>query len=538
MSRFCSILFALFFGCSSLISSVVFANNSLINSARQNDADTLKTQLEALQKNNSAKASVNSTSPDGSSALLWAVYNSSEEMTSLLLAAGADPNIANNLDISPLLQAARNGETEILSLLLKAGAQVLSHDLTSEPVLLAGARSGSLETVKLLLENGAPVNLTEAFDQQSALMWAVAAGHHDVAKFLLDHDADPNLQTRVNELTKRKNADFTSGGFAALHWAVRNGDLKMIDLLVEHGAALSPINGDSVTPLMLAVVNDRLDVAAYMLELGADANDGSLYYATVMRDATTDWRAQDGTVYRHDFENKLSALELTRRLLEKGADPNKPFIGQMHNASMCCDVKVNVSGFYRAAEAADIAGMELMLQHGADVNWKPESQTRSVGIDGEETIASRTALMAAIRGGNGVGVDGGPNDLRYGPPPYREEGVRSPEMAVDLLLRHGADVTVAGPDGDTALHYAVKELNPTIIRALVAHGAQLDQTNNKGETALDQVRKMPRPSGTPGFYFEEPPAWPEEIVALLEELQDTQLQARQDEHSQQLARGQ
>jgi ankyrin repeat protein len=140
---------------------------------------------------------------------------------------------------------------------------------------------------------------------------------------------------------------------------------------VNEGAKLNSKNGDSATPMMLAIVNDRLDIASLLLELGADANDGSLYYATEMRDATTDWRAQDGTVFRADYPNKLDALALTKLLLEKGADPNLPFIGQLHNASMCCDTKVNVTAFYRAAEAADVEGLKLMLAHGANTAWKP-----------------------------------------------------------------------------------------------------------------------------------------------------------------------
>ena len=38
---------------------------------------------------------------------------------------------------------------------------------------------------------------------------------------------------------------------------------------------------------MIAIVNDRYDLAATLVELGADVNDGSLYHAVEMRDATT-----------------------------------------------------------------------------------------------------------------------------------------------------------------------------------------------------------------------------------------------------------
>ena len=67
---------------------------------------------------------VNLADPDGTTPLLWAVYNSSLELVQLLLDAGADPNVANSLDISPLLQASRNGDAGMISALLAKGANL------------------------------------------------------------------------------------------------------------------------------------------------------------------------------------------------------------------------------------------------------------------------------------------------------------------------------------------------------------------------------------------------------------------------------
>lgn len=464
-------------------------------------------------------ADVNVPEADGSTPLLWAVYNSSPELVTLLLDDGADPNIANDLGISPLLQASRYGNATMVAALLSHGARHTDTQSNTEPALMAAARSGNMETVQALLDAGADVNATEPLEHQTALMWAVAEGHLDIASRLLDEGADPNMQARVSELTERKNADFPSGGFTPLHWAARNGDDAMINLLLEHGADLNAKNGDSSTPMMLAIVNDRFDVAERLLQRGADANDGSLYFITEMRDATTDWRARDGTVFRADHPNKLSALDLTRILLEAGADPNKPFIGQMHNTSMCCDSKAYTTPFYRASVAADVDGMRLMLAHGADTDWAPAAEPRK-----EDDLATpagnagKTPLMMAINGAKGVGVSGGPNDLRQGPPDFRETGNRDTYHAVMVLLEAGADVNVRDPNQDTALHVAAKALHPGIVKALVAKGADLNAQNKDGLTPLQAVEKMEAPKGTPGFYFQAPPAQPVEIAALLREL--------------------
>jgi ankyrin repeat protein len=487
------------------------ASGTLASSARMDDLNEARQFIDA-------GADINLPEPDGTTPLLWAVYNMSPDLVKLLLEAGANPNIPNKLDITPLLQASRNGDAGIIAALLDSGASMNQQGLMTEPYLMAAARSGNVDAVKLLLDAGANPNATEPFEDQTALMWAAAEGHLDMVIALLDVGANPDIRARVTSLTERKNADFPSGGFAALHWAARNGDEAMMSLLIDRGADINIRNGDDSTPMMLAIVNDRFDTAAQLLKMGADANDGSLFYITEMRDATTDWRARDGTIYRWDHDNALSAIDLTRMLLDAGADPNKTMQMQMHNTSMCCDIKVDSTPFYRAAKAADLAGMELMLAHGADPNWKPASETRPVGIDGEEEIVSRSALMMAITGGKGVGVSGGPNDLRNGPPDFREEGVRDPVGAVKLLLAAGANVNVPGPDATTALHVAVNALQPDIVRELVAHGAAMDAKNDKDKTPLEVAEDMSPPTPRPGFYFEPPPAQPVEIVAILKDL--------------------
>ena len=132
-------------------------------------------------------------------------------------------------------------------------------------------------------------------------------------------------------LTTRKNADHATGGFTALMFAVRNGHENVVRALVKGGADLKAINGDGVTATSIAITNDRFDLARTLLDLGADPNDGALYFAVDMHDATTDMRAHDGSRLRADHPNQLTALDLIKLLLERGADPNKPFVGQIHN---------------------------------------------------------------------------------------------------------------------------------------------------------------------------------------------------------------
>lgn len=456
----------------------------LAAAAREADVETVRAVLRT-------GADVNAPDAEGTSALLWAAYNSSPELVAILLAAGADPNAASQFGVTPLLQAARNGDAATVRALLEGGADVTRAVREGETPLMAAARSGHVEIVAQLLAHGADPNAVEALQEQTALMWAAAEGHLPVVEALLTAGADPNRKARVSELTKRSTrTDFPTGGFTALMWAARNGNEVMVRRLIASGADVKATNGDGASAMMLAIVNDRFDMAATLLELGADANDGSLYYAVVMRDAPTDWRARDGSRLRADHPNSLTALDLISRLLEAGADPDKPFDGQMHSASMCCDPKASGTPFYRAAVAADVAALQLMVAHGADVEWTPKPVEGAPPMPfGDNT--GLTPLMVALNGGKGQLMDGGPGDIREGKVGiWRESGNREPADAVRVLLEAGANPDALNPKGDSALHIAAHDGRLGPIRELIAGGASVELRNKDGLTALELVEKM------------------------------------------------
>ncbi|MEO8466432.1 MAG: ankyrin repeat domain-containing protein [Gammaproteobacteria bacterium] len=491
------------------LTSALAVESPIAKAARADDLATVKHLI-------AAHADVNLAAADGSTALLWAAYNSDLEMLKALAAARADANVANKYGVTPLLQASRAGDAGVMKALLDAGANVELAHPEGETPLMAAAKAGSLEGVRLLLAHGANANAQESFQQQTALMWAAAEGHAAVVDALLVAGANPNLQAHINLLSERKNADYPSGGFTALMWAARNGQEAIVRRLIAAGSDLNARNGDGATAMMITIVNDRFDLAAKLVDLGADVNDGSLYHAVEMRDATTDWYAHDGSKLRNNFANEHTALDLIALLLDKGADPNKPFVGQMHSASMCCDSFANASPFYRAAVAADVEALKLMVGHGANLEWTPTNAKN--GGPGANANVGKTPLLAAINGGKGVPLSAGPGYSRAGPPPFRETSNRKPADAARLLIASGAKVNAVGPDGATALHKAVDLRNLDTLGALIEGGADLKAKNKEGLTALDLALKLKAddPNANPfGPGRNKDGAKPEEVVALL-----------------------
>jgi ankyrin repeat protein len=472
-------------------------DSALIQAVKAGDAAAVR----VLAK---SRTDVNARSGDGSTPLLLATHNSDIDIVRALIAAGADVNAPNHYGVTPLLEASSTGDAALMAVLLKAGADPKRAHPEGETPLMAVARAGSVPGVQLLLEQKVDLNAIENVQQTTALMRAAAEGHVDVVDLLLKAGADPNRQAHVTALSERTgNSDHPTGGFTALMWAARNGDEAVVRRLAVGGANLNLKNGDGATASMIAIYNDRFDMAATLVGLGADVNDGSLYVAVEMRESTTDQFAFDGSRLRPNHPNTRTALDLIKLLLEKGADPNRNFSGQFHSSSMPNSDRFDNTPFYRAALTCDVEALKLLIAHGANLEQTPIAASAPAPADPAAAgpgrgrgnpNAGRTAAMATMSGGRGPQMTGGPGYIRSGTVPYREPGSRKPEDAFVLLIKSGANPNAKAPDGTPLLHQAVQAGNVAMIRALADAKVDFTQTNSAGLTALD-VAEGKQPAG-------------------------------------------
>jgi ankyrin repeat protein/mono/diheme cytochrome c family protein len=323
-------------------------------------------------------------------------------------------------------------------------------------------------------------------------------------------------------------------------WAARNGYEDVAQRLVKGGADLNLKNGDNASAAMVAMYNDRFDLAAMLVDLGSDVNDGSLYTAVEMRESTTDQFAFDGSRLRPSHPNKLTALDLVKLLMDRGGDPHKIFTGQFHSTSMPNNDRFNNSAFFRAAVASDVETLKVMIAHGIDLDQIPvlpppppdDTDDAAGGRGRGNPNAGKTAAMVTMTGGRGPAMTGGPGYIRSGTVPYREPGSRKPLDAFVLLLKAGANPNAKAPDGSTLLHQAAAAANLDMIRALADAKVKFDEPNKDGLTALD-IAEGKRPAGAKaeGARGAAPPAaggargrggrggtTPQDVAKLLREL--------------------
>jgi ankyrin repeat protein len=139
--------------------------------------------------------------------LNWIVLMGDQNLTSLALRLGADPNGCDLNGGTALISAAYNGHVQIVSLLIKAGSNINTMDIDGQTALMAAAKGGHLEVVRLLFDSGANISQAD-FQKRSALYWALTEADNDkIVSFLLSKGAPKNLISS-DGLSPQKYATF------------------------------------------------------------------------------------------------------------------------------------------------------------------------------------------------------------------------------------------------------------------------------------------------------------------------------------------
>jgi len=424
-------------------------STALLWLAHANEVDTAELLLKA-------GADANAANDFQVTPLSQACLNASAGFVRLLLKSGANPNTPIATGETPLMTCAKTGNSDAVRLLIEYGASVNAKEPSqnqtalmwaaaeSHPAVVSAliaahadlkahskqgftpihfaARVGDLESVKLLLAAGVDMNLLTQGDVDensrtaaagyTPLLIAMLRAQADVAQYLLDHGADPNID---------------AAGFTPLHWASttwegfasnpvygfedamsgipdREAKLGLVKSLLAHGAKVNARMtkrqpsfatgyADTVgaTPLLLAASVDDVEIMRILLAAGADPKIPTATKATAIMAATG---------LNHGIGESLvteaEAKEAVKLLLDLGLDPKgettfgenalfgPAYRGWNSLLAQMIDLGVNVNAVskagvtpYRAANGQgdrlggvlfNKEGVDLLLKHGADAN--------------------------------------------------------------------------------------------------------------------------------------------------------------------------
>ncbi len=224
----------------------------------------------------------------GGSALFYVLHHKIP-LAETLLNGGANPNVFDG-DGNLLLTRAviRYGDFDFARLLLKHGAKINTADASgASPLVKAVKLNEPLFTVNFLLSNGA--NPNEKLQNGSPLLTytLLDKGKFDTARALLRFGAKINAEDKngktalIRALEERKSdktvafllenkASAKTDGvfFAGLE---QDRSIKILDLLLKHGANINERSANGTTPLLFACWKKSASLVSWLLQKGASA---------------------------------------------------------------------------------------------------------------------------------------------------------------------------------------------------------------------------------------------------------------------------
>lgn len=399
---------------------------------------------------------------DGTSELHRAAYRDDLEAVKALVRDGFDVKAANGYGVTPLSLACTNGNGPMIEVLLQAGADPNAALPGGETPLMTAARTGKVDAVKALLKAGAAVNASEPKRGQTAIMWAAAEGHADAVTALIQAGAD--FRARL------------ATGFTPFLFAVREGRSDVVKALLKAGADVNdtiqtglasgprPASGAGVprpgnSALHLAVVNGHFELAAALLEAGADPNAIGVGY-TPLHILTIVRKPGGGD---NDPSPRgsgtMTSIELVKRFAKHGANLNARMTRRV-NMGLTGLNTLGATPFLMAARSGDAELMRTLATLGADPLIP--------------TADNATPLIVAA----GLGTRS----------PGEDAGTESEVLeAVQVALELGNDINAVDNNGETAMHGAAYKNLAGVVKLLAGKGAKIDvwnRPNKHGWTPL------------------------------------------------------
>lgn len=261
---------------------------------------------------------------------------------------------------------------------------------------------------------------------QTPLMFAAAFGSLDAMKLLIANGADVKAESEF--------------GVTALYWST--GDVRKVRLLLEQGAEVNKASKLGRTPLLVAAAtNGTLESMKLLLEKGGDVNvaDNAGFTPLIVAVSVDD-------------------AAVAKLLIEKGA-----------NVNAIAATGQNATALMGAAQNGNAELTRFILEHNAEVNVISADRGGNVK-NGPVAFGHATALHFAMPSGNAA--------------------------VVKLLLDAGASVDPRDVRGMTPLMFAVASDRPkvNVVRMLLVKGADASIRSNIEESAVDWARKFNNPT--------------------------------------------
>ncbi|XP_076836960.1 poly [ADP-ribose] polymerase tankyrase-1 isoform X5 [Brachyhypopomus gauderio] len=343
------------------------------------------------------------------------------EVVSLLLCQGADPNARDNWNYTPLHEAAIKGKIDVCIVLLQHGAD---HNI----------RNTDGKSALDLAEPSAKAVLTGEY-KKDELLEAARSGNEEKLMALL---TPLNVNCHASDGRKSTSQKMLS---TPLHLAAGYNRVRIVQLLLQHGADVHAKDKGGLVPLHNACSYGHYEVTELLLKHGACVNAMDLWQFTPLHEAAS--------------KNRVEVCSL---LLSHGADPT---LVNCHGKSA---VDMAPTPELKERLTYEFKGHSL-LQASREADMTKVKKTLALEvINFKHPQTHETALHCVVAS----------------PHPKRKQ-------VTELLLRKGANVNEKNKDFMTPLHVAAERAHNDILEVLQKHGAKTNAVDTLGQTALHRA---------------------------------------------------
>ncbi len=388
-------------------------NTPLMYAARSERVDNIRSLLSGM----AATRKFNARNTEGWTALDWALRGESIPAIQALRAAGITATVAKKEASTPSVPLRRAAKADLYAGWSDVGVAATRPSTVMLNSLIATPRT----------EPWTPTEL------RTALGNAVTSRNVSAAEKLLP-------------LVRSLGAGAAAIDPQWFDWAIRHGDLKMVQLLLPAVSRTAPANGVE-PPVLAAARAQQAEILTALVDAGFDIG-------------ASDKLGRDALM----IATRSRQLSLVDILLQHRGDPSR------------VDAEGRSALWYAAQTGFIEAARQLI---------RPENRNQEdkQGVSPLATAASEgQAEIVALLLTNGVNAN---SAVRGGVSPLLLAAANGHAATVQRLLAAGATANATGAFGNTALIVATRNGHTPIVKLLLAAGANRQLRNSDGNSATD-----------------------------------------------------
>ncbi len=162
-----------------------------------------------------------------------------------------------------LFSAIQQNDSAKVTQVLKSTQDINHVNTSGDTPLLLAARSGNLAIMDLLIERGANINQLDG-SKRDILNIAISQKNSRLVRWALDHHIDPTMVTSIYQ-------------GSALIYACHQGQVEIVNMLIQAGAPLDRVNNLGWTALLETTIlgngsNVYQQITRLLVDAGANRN--------------------------------------------------------------------------------------------------------------------------------------------------------------------------------------------------------------------------------------------------------------------------